>query len=305
MTKNLSYCAILTTFNGEKTILSALESIQNQTVKPREIIVIDDCSMDQTPHLVKSALLNLDNAQLIQNSSNLGQSASRNLGALQSDSDILIFFDDDDVSSPSRAEVHIALHSKKSSLSFVSSKKAYPNGYTIELVNHDLSDFQLITKNWIDKLTCGISRGMPSNLWVPASTSAVSRLVFNSLNGYDKDFRRLEDSELMIRCAIESLKASWSSEILVTRNATESSGKGGKIETTYEKLLLIKHKDLMTSKDYKKRMGLISIREAYFTKKYSSLVYLLFKSPSISLSSLGRIRGFIRRMVHDLRKSSS
>ena len=301
--EGLTYCAILTTYNGQKTVISALESIINQTIKPSEIIIIDDCSIDQTPHLLKSVIPGLNNAKLILNTSNIGQSASRNLGALQSDSDILVFFDDDDVSSNLRAETHIELHANKSSLSFVSSKKVYPNGYNIESINHDVSDLRLVPKVWLEKLTNGKSRGIPNNLWVPASTSAISRVVFNSMNGYDESFRRLEDSELVIRCALKGLTASWSSEILVTRNATESSVKGGKIEMKFERQLLIKHQELMSAEELKKRIGLISIREAYFAKKFLTLVYLLIRNPGISFSSLRRIRGFVGRIIHDIRKS--
>ena len=46
MTSN--YSAILTTYNSEFTVKRALDSILNQTDSPVEVIIVDDCSTDNT-----------------------------------------------------------------------------------------------------------------------------------------------------------------------------------------------------------------------------------------------------------------
>ncbi len=45
---------ILPTYNAEKTIKDSIDSIINQTYAKWELIVIDNCSIDNTEHLVKS-----------------------------------------------------------------------------------------------------------------------------------------------------------------------------------------------------------------------------------------------------------
>ena len=47
-----SVTVIIPAYNAEKTIISALESIFAQTVKPEKIIVINDGSSDNTEKLV-------------------------------------------------------------------------------------------------------------------------------------------------------------------------------------------------------------------------------------------------------------
>ena len=42
----------LVTYNGDKYLNEQLESILNQTVKPDELIVVDDCSTDYTISII-------------------------------------------------------------------------------------------------------------------------------------------------------------------------------------------------------------------------------------------------------------
>lgn len=54
--KNQTLSVVIATFNGENYISQQLESILCQSVKPDEIIVVDDCSIDNTLPLVKKTL---------------------------------------------------------------------------------------------------------------------------------------------------------------------------------------------------------------------------------------------------------
>lgn len=50
---NNQISVIVPCFNNEKTINRAIQSILNQSVKPKEIIIIDDKSKDKTIENVK------------------------------------------------------------------------------------------------------------------------------------------------------------------------------------------------------------------------------------------------------------
>ena len=130
--KAVTYAAILCTYNSEETALAALNAIINQSTKPNEIIIIDDCSQDSTTEIIHNAIKALPEVNLIKNEVNLGQSASRNKAAQIANSEILIFFDDDDISKPERAQAHIQMHLGNTDISFVSSTKKYANGYSVE-----------------------------------------------------------------------------------------------------------------------------------------------------------------------------
>lgn len=62
----------LTTFNGEKYIQEQLESILHQTYSDFELIIIDDCSNDNTFSLLKKYTNSDDRISLSQNKVNLG-----------------------------------------------------------------------------------------------------------------------------------------------------------------------------------------------------------------------------------------
>ncbi|MCI1921425.1 MAG: glycosyltransferase family 2 protein [Liquorilactobacillus nagelii] len=65
---------VVATYNGEKFILKQLDSILNQTLKPDEVIIRDDCSTDNTCKIIKNFINNneLDNWFFEINSCNEG-----------------------------------------------------------------------------------------------------------------------------------------------------------------------------------------------------------------------------------------
>ena len=300
--KAASYAAILCTYNSEETVLAALTAIINQSIKPNEIIIIDDCSQDATSEIIHSAIKSLPEVNLIKNEVNLGQSASRNKAAQIANSEILIFFDDDDISKPERAQAHIQMYLGSADISFVSSSKKYANGYSVDCINQKLSLKDLSAKDWVLKLTTGQAKSVLKNLWVPCSTCAVNRTFFLALGGFDTSMRRLEDVEFFVRVAIAKGSASWSNENLVIRNASFAGYKGGQIDTQFEKRLIEKHKSLLTTYQYRNALSLSEVRSAYFSKQYLRFVYRTAKNPMLLIQSIGRSARFVKRVAHDLKK---
>jgi glycosyltransferase involved in cell wall biosynthesis len=300
--KAATYAAILCTYNSKETALAALNAIIDQSIKPNEIIIIDDCSQDATAEIIENAIKSLPEVNLIKNKVNLGQSASRNKAAQIASSEILVFFDDDDISKPERAQAHIQMYLASADISFVSSSKKYVNGYSVDCINQNLSLKDLSAKDWVLKLTTGQAKSALKNLWVPCSTCAVNRTYFLDLGGFDTSMRRLEDAEFFVRVAIAKGSASWSNENLVIRNATFAGDKGGLIDTQFEKNLLEKHKNLLTTSQYRNALSLSQVRSAYFSKQYLKFFYRVAKNPILLIQSIGRSARFIKRVIHDLKK---
>lgn len=84
---NPDVSAIVLYFNDVK-IIETIDSIKNQTVTPKEIIIIDDFS--NTPLGVN--ITNSD-CRIIRNSQNMGRGYSRNLGIKESRSEFVVFCD--------------------------------------------------------------------------------------------------------------------------------------------------------------------------------------------------------------------
>ena len=81
---------IVPAYNAAETILTLLNSLSNQSFKDFEVIVVDDCSQDNTSHIVQSFPYSL-----IQLSENHGPAYCRNIGAQNAQGEILVFTDSD------------------------------------------------------------------------------------------------------------------------------------------------------------------------------------------------------------------
>ncbi len=110
---------IIPVYNGADYFLEAIESVLHQTYPHVEIIVIDDCSTDNSVELIES--VDADNLTLIRNSNNLGVSASRNKGICSAKGKYIAFMDADDVSLPRRLECQVDLLERKSEIGLISS----------------------------------------------------------------------------------------------------------------------------------------------------------------------------------------
>ncbi|KOY31192.1 glycosyltransferase family 2 protein [Vibrio parahaemolyticus] len=87
---------IIPAYNAEKTIKRAVESCKSFKKNLSEIIVIDDCSTDNTFNVLKKLELELDNIKIFKNNTNKGVSYSRNFGVNMSSGEYCIFLDSDD-----------------------------------------------------------------------------------------------------------------------------------------------------------------------------------------------------------------
>ncbi len=84
---------IIPSFNEEQNIVECITSLGQQT-KPHELIIVDDCSTDDTVATLKR--LHFLNSKLVLLQQNhLGPGAARNMGAKQSTGEILVFVDAD------------------------------------------------------------------------------------------------------------------------------------------------------------------------------------------------------------------
>lgn len=88
-------CIVIPVFNVKNYVNQALDSVRDQTVKPDEVIIIDDGSTDGTSDLLV-AYSNLPNWRIIRTRNN-GLGPARNLGCALARSDYVHFFDSDDL----------------------------------------------------------------------------------------------------------------------------------------------------------------------------------------------------------------
>ena len=105
---------IIQVYNAENFIKRCLDSIIKCNNKKLEIIIVDDCSVDNSYEICKSYENKYDFIKLYKNKKNSGVSFSRNYGIEQARGDYITFVDsDDEISEDYIKSVFEILNSKK------------------------------------------------------------------------------------------------------------------------------------------------------------------------------------------------
>lgn len=103
---------VVTSYNYEKYILKTLESIKAQTYRNFEIIIVDDCSKDNSCKIIEDFISENQDLKitLIKQNSNQGQMASMIKGLEFAQGQFVSFIDSDDILMPDYAKHHIRVH---------------------------------------------------------------------------------------------------------------------------------------------------------------------------------------------------
>ena len=96
---------IIPMFNSAETIERALGSVAEQILLPSEVFVVDDASSDKGREIVARWHNPAINVTLIEHSTNLGPSASRNSGWAQATREFVAFLDADDAWHPKKLSI--------------------------------------------------------------------------------------------------------------------------------------------------------------------------------------------------------
>ncbi len=86
---------VIPTYNREKTIKKAVDSVLSQTYKDIELIVVDDCSNDKTGEIISK--INDVRLRYIRLEKNSGANYARNIGIFEANGEYVAFQDSDDV----------------------------------------------------------------------------------------------------------------------------------------------------------------------------------------------------------------
>ena len=186
--KKHKFSVVIPTYNSENSILKTLESCINQTYKPYEIIMVDDCSVDATVSQIQKFSENYEGLiRTIKLKENSGPSHARNVGLDNSSGDYVAFLDSDDFWFTEKIEYMNDVISKNPNALIVGHKYQYPGS---KKENKDfisikkLSFWNLLTRN-ITQTSCVIIKN-------------------NSQFRFNERFRCTEDHELWLRMSYKN-----------------------------------------------------------------------------------------------------
>ncbi len=182
--------AIIPCFRSQASIGQALASIAAQTLRPHEIVVVDDGSPEP---LSLADTINGIPVHLIRHAVNAGAGAARNTGARNARFGLLAFLDADDAWAPQKLAQQLAAWSaqepenlapRASATGFALTKGVGANRRTRRLLPSAAETPEAFTRGcW----------------FCPGSTLMIGRAEFLALGGFDERLRRLEDYDFFLR----------------------------------------------------------------------------------------------------------
>lgn len=94
-------------YNAEKFLSETIKSIQSQTYKNWELLLVDDCSKDNSAKIIEEFKISDNRIKYIKLEKNSGASVSRNTGIKNAKGRFIAFVDSDDIWKPEKLEVQV------------------------------------------------------------------------------------------------------------------------------------------------------------------------------------------------------
>jgi glycosyltransferase involved in cell wall biosynthesis len=174
---------ILPTFNGEKYISKSIESCLAQSYKNFELIIVNDCSTDDTLSLINKFAEKDPRIIIINNSYNQKLPASLNTGFANAKGKYFTWTSDDNYFAPNALETLISELDKSGNVDIV-----YSSYQFINEKNNPLEFFGDEPENLLFKCIIG-------------ACFLYRREVHENLNGYAENKFRMEDMDFWLRAA--------------------------------------------------------------------------------------------------------
>ncbi len=188
MTHQPKVSVVMSTFNGERYLSEAVESLLNQTFKDFELIIVNDGSTDSTATILRE--FEDERLVILHNSENQGIAPSQNKALAAARGEYIALQDCDDISLSRRLELQVDFLDRQPDISLIGSS-AYmidEAGETVDIWDQPANDMQA---KWEFLFGCPIFH----------TTAMLRRSVFDRTAPYTKDCTFSCDSELFSRIA--------------------------------------------------------------------------------------------------------
>lgn len=137
---NSTVSIITPSFNSSKFIEETINSVLNQTYSKWELIIIDDCSNDNTVNIINNFIKIDKRIKLLRLNENSGAGVARNLGIKNASGRYIAFLDSDDLWHPFKLEKQIKfMEHNDYPFSFTSYQIIDEQGFRLNKVNDALN----------------------------------------------------------------------------------------------------------------------------------------------------------------------
>ena len=179
---------VMPAYNGEETILTTIQSVQQQTFTDFELIVIDDGGTDRTREIVAA----IDDPRItIYSYENGGLPVARNRGISHATGDFIAFLDQDDLWTSDKLELQLAALKQNPEAGVAYSWTSYMGEEGEYLLHGEKLNFE--GDIYLDLLI--------RNFLASGSNPLVRRQAVESVQGYDPTLKYCADWDFYLRLA--------------------------------------------------------------------------------------------------------
>ena len=211
------YSVVLTTYNRNDYIIEALKNVVSQSLKPNEIIIVDDNEKNKLDINNLKKKINFKNIKiLLLYTNNSGPSFARNFGVKKSSQKFIAFLDDDDFWENNYLE-----ESKKKIKDFkvlVTHFKVFNNSD----IQRNYTSGKKFSNNYYNQ------NYYIKNIGMLASNLIIEKEFFYKIGKYDENLLGSEDKDLLIKIVNSKHKICINNKTLVNyriHSKTQASGK--------------------------------------------------------------------------------
>ncbi|WOK08137.1 glycosyltransferase [Imperialibacter roseus] len=209
-----SVSIILVCYNQEQFVAEAIESVFEQSYGNIQLIIVDDCSTDNSQYVIREAIKGRPEIQFIANSENAGNCAAFNSGMVMATGEFIIDLAGDDVLLADRVSKQVAFfESLSDKYGVIYSNANYINEKGAFLGCHFSS--RIVPPQG------DIYKELISTYFIAPPTMMFRKQVIDDLGGYDEQLA-YEDFDFWVRSA-RKYKYAYQPEVLTSIRKHSSS----------------------------------------------------------------------------------
>lgn len=263
---------IIPTYNSSEFIEKTIKSVISQTFKDWELLIVDDCSTDNTEEIINNITKNDTRIKLLKTSKNSGGPATpKNIGLDNSHGEYIAFLDHDDEWLPEKLEKQIEIfkNSKDKKLGLVSCFIDIKDFYNDKIISKYKINHPNITNN---------------NYIYTCSSVLVKSSVIRSSGYFDTNLKTGDDWDMWIRIFNNGYSFGYATEYLLNYYVHKENichGNENFNDIKEYKYFFDKNKDI-----FEKYNSLMVGYNYYINKKYSkAIIYYLKRILSFTLTT--------------------
>lgn len=232
---------VIPTYNASVTLPDAIESVLDQTLSDIELIVVDDCSTDNTQDVVPQ--YTDPRVTFVRHEENKGGSAARNTGIELAEGEFIAFLDADDIWHATKLEKQVeCLRSRGDDWIAVYCDAAYESEGILDRMVELYKDVSGVGRGYEGQEEL-IERLIMGEAFVAAGSSVLAKSEYvKRIDGFDERFVRHQDWEFMIRL-LEQGKCAYVDEKLITIDRSGTTAPDKRLEA--KRMFLAEFKDVI------------------------------------------------------------